>query len=69
MPSKDTANFHLTTKTRKELERIREVMSNELGVDINNIRLKHAEIAFRIKASRGNVLQQELQDILIGRIT
>ena len=68
MPSKDTTNYHLTIKTAEEIERIRKVISDEIGVDVNSVTKKQAEIALRIKASRGKVYQHELKKILLGLI-
>jgi len=68
MPSKDTIPFRLTLKTKDELERIRKIISKELGVDISRTTYKQAEIVMRIKASRGKVLVKELNDIFLGKI-
>lgn len=68
MPSKDTTSFRLTNETKKELERIRQVISKELGMDINHITYKQAEIVMRIKASRGKIFVKELNDIFLGKI-
>lgn len=68
MPSKDTINFHLTKKSRDEIERIRKVISEELGISIEEITIKQAEIAFRIKAQNGKILTKALEDIMLGRI-
>lgn len=68
MPSKDTVPFHLTKKTAQEIERIRDVISKELGIEISQVTKKHAEIALREKAKRGKILLDELNDILLGKI-
>jgi len=68
MPSKDTIPFKITKNTKDELERIRKVMSKELGVNINLITYKQAEIVLRKKASRGKILVKELNDIFLGKI-
>jgi len=68
MPSKDTISFRLTKNTKEELERIRKVISKELGVDINHVTYKQAEIVMRLKSSRGKILVKELNDIFLGKI-
>lgn len=68
MPSKDTIPFHLTKKTDEELERIRVVISRELGIDISRITKKHAEITLREKSKKGSIRINELNDILLGKI-
>ena len=68
MPSKDTINFHLTRKSRDEIERIRKVISEELGISIEAITMKQAEIAFRIKAQNGKILDCQIRDIMLGKI-
>jgi len=68
MPSKDTISFRLTKNTKDELERIRKVISKELGVDINHVTYKQAEIVMRLKSSRGKILVKELNDIFLGKI-
>ena len=68
MPSQDTVPFKLTIKTKDELERIRKVISKELGVDIKLITYKQAEIVMRLKSSRGKILVKELNDIFLGKI-
>ncbi len=68
MPSKDTVPFRITKGTYKDLERIREVISKELGIPIKSTTYKQAEIAMRIKASRGKVFVKELRNILLGKI-
>jgi len=68
MPSKDTKPFHLTIKSCDEIERIKRVMSKELGISIKDITTKQAEIAFRIKAQNGKILQKTLEDIMLGKI-
>ncbi len=67
MPSKDTVNVATTKRSKEQLENIRKSISKELGVDIKNITLKHADIARRIKADRGKLLLKELQDIILGK--
>ena len=68
MPSKDTIPFHLTRETASQIEKIRKVMSSELGIPLDQITKKHAEIAMRIKSMRGKLLHKELEDIILGRI-
>lgn len=68
MPSKDTVHYNLTIKTHKALERIRQVISKELGIDVSNITYKQAEITMRVKAQRGKVYVRELRDIMLGKI-
>ncbi len=68
MPSKDTVPFHLTKKSRDEIERIRKVMSKEMGISIENITMKQAEIAFRIKAQNGKIIIETLRDIMFGKL-
>jgi len=68
MPSKDTRPFHLTKETFSELERIRVVISRELGIPVQMITKKHAEITLRIKAKRGQVNVTELREIVMGKI-
>lgn len=68
MPSLDTLPCRITKKTVEELEKIREGIARELGIDKNRITKKQAEIAFRLKASRGRILKPELNDILLGKI-
>ena len=68
MPAQDTVSFKLTIKTKNELERIRKVISKELGVNINHVTYKQAEIAMRVKSYRGKILVKELNDIFLGKI-
>ncbi len=68
MPSKDSTNYKVRKATKTELQRIREVIAKELGVSVDKIHWVHAETAFRLKASRGKLLQEELNDILLGKI-
>ncbi len=68
MPSKDTRPFHLTIKSCDEIERIKVVMSKELGISIENITTKQAEIAFRLKAQNGKILKRVLEEIMLGKI-
>lgn len=68
MPSKDTVPFHITKKSRDEIERIRKIISQELGISIENITMKQAEIAFRIKAQNGKILECQIKDIMLGKI-
>lgn len=68
MTARDTVPFRLTKKTKQELERIKNVVAKELGIDVNNINYKHAEIVMRIKSSRGKVFVNELKDIILGKI-
>lgn len=68
MPSRDTIVWRISKSTKDELENIRKVISKELGIDIEEVRYKHAETAFRLMAKRGKVFVKELQDILLGKI-
>ncbi len=68
MPSKDTKIFHLTIKSCDEIERIKGVMSKELGISIEEITTKQAEIAFRLKAQNGKIMTRTLEDIMLGKI-
>ena len=68
MPSKDTISGKWTIETKKELERIKQIISKELGVNINHVTLKQAEIVMRLKSSRGRILVKELNDIFLGKI-
>ncbi len=68
MVSKDTISFRLTKKTKEELERIRSVISKELGINIDHVTYKQAEIVMRLKSSRGKILVKELNDIFLGKI-
>ncbi len=68
MPSKDTIPFHLTKKSRDEIKRIRKVISEELGISIENITMKQAEIAFRLKAQNGTIMESKIRDIILGKI-
>ena len=68
MPSKDTIPFHLTKKTNDEIERVRKVISKEMGIDVSQVTKKQAEIAFRLKAQNGKINLEQIKDILIGKI-
>jgi len=68
MPSKDTVPFHITKETASQIDKIRKVMSLELGLPLDRITKKHAEIAMRIKSMRGKLLHKELEDIILGKI-
>ena len=68
MVRQDTVSFRLTKNTKEELERIRKVISKELGVNINHVTYKQAEIVMRLKSSRGKILVKELNDIFLGKI-
>ena len=68
MPSRDTIVCRISKSTKDELENIRKVISKELGINIEEVRYKHAETAFRLMAKRGKVFVKELQDILLGKI-
>jgi len=68
MPSIDTIPFRITTNTVKEIEKIRKVISEETGVDVNKISKKQAEIILRIKSTRGKVYIAEIRDVLLGKI-
>lgn len=68
MPSKDTVPFHITIKSRDEIERIRKVISKELGISIEKVTIKQAEIAFRLKAQNGKIMIRQLKEIILGKI-
>ena len=68
MPSKDTINFHLTKKSRDEIERIRRVISKELGINVEEVTIKQAEIAFKNKSQKGKILECKIRDIMLGKI-
>lgn len=68
MPSKDTIPAHITKKTASEIERIRKILAEETGIDIELITKKQAEIALRVKASRGKLLLTEAKDIIMGKL-
>lgn len=68
MPSRDTISSRITEGTKQELERIREAISRDLGIDKNLVTLKHADIVLRIKSSRGKIYKSELNDIILGKI-
>ena len=68
MPSKDTVPFHITIKSRDEIERIRKVISKELGICVEDVPIKKAEIAFRLKAQNGTILESQIRDIMLGKI-
>ncbi len=68
MPSKDTVSSKLTKATIVELENIRKRLASDLGIDINNITKKQAEIAMRLKAMRGTLKLSEERDIVLGKI-
>jgi len=68
MPSKDTISYRLTIPTYDELERIRKAMAEDLGIGIEDVTKKHAEIALRIKASHGKISIKEINEILLGKI-
>lgn len=68
MPSVDTIPFKITINTKKELERWKKKISEVLGVDIDSITYKQAEIAMRISSTRGNVPITTLREILLGKI-
>jgi len=65
MPSKDTIPYHLTKNTAKEIERIRDVVEKELGVRPTK---KQGEIILRTKALKGKILENQINDILLGKI-
>lgn len=66
MPSKDTIPFKITKQTRDELERIREIVSKEIGLNKDDITWKQAEIIFRIKATNGKITLKQIQEVLLG---
>ncbi len=68
MPSKDTVPFHITLKSREEIERIRCIISKELGICVEDIPIKKAEIAFRLKAQNGKIKVKTLEEIMLGKI-
>jgi len=68
MASKDTVLFRMTRNTADEIERIRKVISEELGVDCKTVTKKQAEIVLRLKSSRGKVYKNEINDVFLGKI-
>jgi len=68
MSSRDTIVSRITKKTKEELDRIRECIASDLGIDKDFVTQKHAEIALRIKASRGRLFKSDLNGILLGKI-
>ena len=68
MVSESSVLKRITKETSDEIERIRRVISKDLGIDLDDVKSRHAEIVLRVKASRGNVNIKEIQDIMIGRI-
>ena len=68
MPSKDTIPFHITKTTATEIERIRKIISEELGIPQESVTKKHAEIAMREKSKKGKLLVNELNKIMLGQI-
>ncbi len=68
MSGRDTLVYRITKTTAEELERIRRAIARDLGVDEKFVTKRHAEIALRVKASRGKLLKSELNDILIGKV-
>jgi len=67
MPSKDTVQFRITKKTVDEIERIRTVIAEELGVDINKVTKIQGEIVLRLKALKGK-FKVGINDVYIGKI-
>ena len=68
MASKDTVLFRMTKNTADEIERIRKVISEELGVDCATVTKKQAEIVLRLKSCRGKVYKNEINDVFLGKI-
>jgi hypothetical protein len=68
MPSKDTIPFRITKNTKNELERIRKVISEEMGINEQDITWKQAEIIFRIKANSGKINIKQINDVLLGKV-
>lgn len=68
LPSRDTVIRRMSIETEKELMRIREVIANELGIPLEEVKRKDAESVFRLKASRGKVKIDEIRDILLGKL-
>lgn len=68
MPSKDTISWRITKKTHDALEKWRKKFSEILGVDINNVTYKEAEIAMRICSENGKIKINTLRDIKLGLI-
>jgi len=68
MPSKDTIPFHITKETLKKIDMWRKKIADVCGVDISEVSKKQGEIAMRLSSQRGNVLVNELRDILMGKI-
>lgn len=68
MPSKDTIPFALPKSIYKELERIRQAMAKDLGIDENNVTLRQAITTLYKKSQRGKIYVQELRDIMLGKI-
>lgn len=68
MPSKDTIPFKMTKQTHEELDRIRKIVSKELGISENNITWKQAEIILRLKALNGKITQKQISEVLLGKI-
>jgi len=64
----DTIPWRLTKGTASEIERIRGVIAKEMGIDVLNIKKKHAEIVLRLKSQKGKVMKSEINDVLIGKI-
>jgi hypothetical protein len=68
MPSKDTVPFKITINTKNALDRIRKVISKEIGICEDDITWKQAEIVFRIKANNGKITLKQINDVLLGKI-
>lgn len=68
MPSKDTIPFKITIDTKKELERIRNTVAKEKGLNPNAITWKVCEIILREKSQRGFITNKRIDEILMGKI-
>lgn len=54
--------------TYQEICRMKKAIMKDLGLSENEVNLKHAEIALRIKASHGRLTLKEINDIVLGKI-
>ena len=68
MPSKDTVPFRITKNTRQEIELTRVRIAREQGIPLERVTLKQAEIVLRLKSQRGKILEQQIKDVLLGKI-
>jgi len=67
MPSKDTIPYHLTKETASKIEYWRKQIASVCGVDVSMVTKKQGEVALRLSSERGNVLINELKEILMGK--